>query len=154
MKAKCFYSFTQRHLRPSFRHRCEGSEGKKHDLIVYVRARAREKQRVRTKNEVKEMATTGRRNSAGGCSIIKKLLHHQKSKNSLLLRFLSYAVPLTSEIVFSTSEVDFSVSELFSAVVVGGHIAATLSVSDIRPLQRRSLRCRAVRRFVVALVYG
>ena len=55
----------------------------------------------------------------------------------------------TSEIVFSTSEVDFSVSELFSAVVVGGHISATLSISDIRPLQRRSLRRLAVRRFVV-----
>ena len=72
---------------------------------------------------------------------------------SLLLRFFSYPVPPTSEIVFSTSEVDFSVSELFSAVVVGGHISATLSVSDIRPLQGRSLRRRAVRRFVV-LVYG
>ena len=86
------------------------------------------------------MATTVRRNSAGGFSIIKKLLCHQKSKNSLLLRFFSYAVPPTSEIVFSTSEVDFSISELFSAVVVGGHISATLSISDIRPLQRRSLR--------------
>ena len=105
------------------------------------------------KNEVKEMATIGRRNSAGGCSIIKKLLRHQKSKISLLLRFFSYAVPPTSKIVFSTSEVDFSVSELFSAVVVGGHISATLSISDIRPLQRRSLRRLAVRRFVV-LVYG
>ena len=70
----------------------------------------------------------------------KKLLHYQKSKISLLLRFFSYAVLPTSEIVFSTSEVDFSVSELFSAVVVGGHISATLSISDIHPLQRRSLR--------------
>ena len=79
----------------------------------------------------------------------QKLLRHQKSKISLLLRFFSYAVPPTSKIVFSTSEVDFSVSELFSAVVVGGHISATLSISDIRPLQRRSLRRLAVRRFVV-----
>ena len=79
----------------------------------------------------------------------KKLLHYQKSKNSLLLCFFSYAVLPTSEIVFSTSEVDFSVSELFSAVVVGGHISATLSISDIRPLQGHSLRHRAVRRFVV-----
>ena len=99
------------------------------------------------------MATTGRRNSAGGCSIIKKLLRHQKSKISFPLRFFSYAVLPTSEIVFSTSEVDFSVSELFSTVVVGGHISATLSVSDIRPLQGHSLRRRAARRFVV-LVYG
>ena len=100
------------------------------------------------------MATTGRRNSAGGCSIIKKncsTIKNRKFPSSFV--FFSYAVLPTSEIVFSTSEVDFSVSELFSTVVVGGHISATLSVSDIRPLQGHSLRRRAARRFVV-LVYG
>ena len=76
----------------------------------------------------------------------RRLFYHQKTTPSSKIEnfpppsFFSYAVPPTSEIVFSTSEVDFSVSELFSAVVVGGHISATLSISDIRPLQRRSLR--------------
>ena len=104
-------------------------------------ARVREKNNeCAQKNEVKEIATTVRRNSAEDCSIIKKLLRHQKSKISLLLRFFSYAVlPTseivlpTSEIVFSTSEVDFSISELFSAVVVGGHISATLSIPIFAP---------------------
>ena len=95
---------------------------------------------MRTKKRDERNGDHRQKKFGRGCSIIKKLLRHQKSKISLLLRFFSYAVPPTSEIGFSTSEVDFSVSELFSAVVVGGHISATLSSSDIRPLQGRSLR--------------
>ena len=79
------FPFTPRHLRPFFRHRGEGSEGKKHDLIVYVRVRVRarnecvhaKKQRVHERNNVKDMSTGGRRNpkevapSSTNCSVIK-----------------------------------------------------------------------------------
>ena len=69
-EGKMLFPFTPRHLRPFFRHRGEGSEGKKHDLIVYVRVRVRarnecvhaKKQRVHERNNVKDMSTGGRRN--------------------------------------------------------------------------------------------
>ena len=114
MKAKCFFSFTPKHLRLFFRHRGEGSEGKKHDLIVYVRVRAyarnecvhAKKQRVHERNNVKDMSTGGRRNpkegtpSSANCSVIK----NQKLPSPFV--FFSYAVAPISEIVFSTSELN------------------------------------------------
>ena len=42
-EGKMLFPFTPRHLRPFFRHRGEGSEGKKHDLHVVTRAYARER---------------------------------------------------------------------------------------------------------------
>ena len=152
-EGKMLFPFTPRHLRPFFRHRGEGSEGKKHDLTMYARVREKNNECAKKRSE----RNGDHRQKKFG----RGLFHHQKNCSTIKNRkipssfvFFSYAVLPISEIVFSTSEVDFSVSELFSAVVVGGHISATLSVSDIHPLQRRSLRRRAVRRFVVALVYG
>ena len=97
-------------------------------------ARAREKTNACTR----EMIWEKRRPRAE--RIRQEALRHQKTApsskktiTSLLLRFFSYTVSPTSEIVFSTSEVDFPTSEFFSVVVVGGRISATLSIPIFAP---------------------
>ena len=119
-EGKMLFSFTPKHLRPFFRHRGEGSEGKKHNLIVYVRVRvcararerekrmrAREKTTRARKKQCERHVDRWQRKSERSRSVIGKLLRHQKSKTSLPLRFFSYAVAPTSEIVFSTSDPQF-----------------------------------------------
>ena len=100
---------------------------------MYVRAYARENECVHARNDVGEMTTEGRKNSAGGAPSSKDYPIIKKNENSPLLRFFSYTVSPTSEIVFSTSEVDFPISEFFSVVVVGGRISATLSIPIFAP---------------------
>ena len=87
---------------------------------MYVRAYARENECVHARNDVGEMTTAGRKNSAGGAPPSKDYPIIKKTKTSLLLRFFSYTVSPTSEIVFSTSEVDFPISEFFQLLSLVG----------------------------------
>ena len=69
--------------------------------------RAREKTTRARKKQCERHVDRWQKKSERSRSVIDKLLRHQKSKTSLPLRFFSYAVAPTSEIVFSTSEPQF-----------------------------------------------
>ena len=87
---------------------------------MYVRACARENKCVHARNDVGEMTTAGRKNSAGGAPPSKDCLIIKKDENFPPHSFFSYTVSPTSEIVFSTSEVDFPISEFFQLLSLVG----------------------------------
>ena len=100
---------------------------------MYVRACARENECVHARNDVGEMTTAGRKNSAGGAPPSKDCPIIKKNENFPPPSFFSYTVSPTSEIVFSTSEVDFPISDFFFSCCRWWANISNAVDSDIRP---------------------